>query len=191
MKTPAQSDDAYLEDLLAELDMPITKTDGFIQHLQLQQTNIDELLSELGDIDQSEPFQFQDNCLASKFTSISLNSLPVKALEVAVSNSKTRRCHHATLGGAMDKMGYNYSCDRLRCIRCDFNCLSFSGRAWNDQCDYLFFRNHMPDPLKLEVNLMAKPGVRSYCCQCSWTSVSKNTAVKSTLMRWGCGGHPE
>ncbi len=50
------------------------------------------------------------------------------------------------------------SCDKLRCTGCDFNILHFNDYAWHSKCDYMFFRNNMPNTDKLNKNLVRKRG---------------------------------
>mgnify|MGYP002804267457 CR=1 FL=1 len=50
------------------------------------------------------------------------------------------------------------TCDQLRCTSCDFQVVSFDNYKWHSSCDYLFFRNNIPDFSKLKVNLIQKQG---------------------------------
>ncbi|KAJ3214109.1 hypothetical protein HDU67_002065 [Dinochytrium kinnereticum] len=93
---------------------------------------------------------------------------------MAPSPSK-RKCSPPCVGGADDEVGLTLavasspgmkfsspaswkSCDKLRCLSCDFKCLTFHGTVWSPRADYLFFRNHMPDGNKLGKNLQRKEG---------------------------------
>lgn len=53
---------------------------------------------------------------------------------------------------------FHRSCDRLRCTSCDFQVVYFNDQEWNSKCDYLFFRNNMPNVRKLRQNLVKKRG---------------------------------
>ncbi|KAI5106461.1 protein C8orf37-like, partial [Silurus meridionalis] len=81
-------------------------------------------------------------------------------------------------------------CDRLRCTSCDFRVVMFDDQEWDSSCDYLFFRNNMPDCNKLQVKLKRRRGARAYACQCSWHSA----VILSELghipnLKWVCGKH--
>eukprot|EP00698_Gefionella_okellyi_P006815 TRINITY_DN1637_c0_g1_i2.p1 TRINITY_DN1637_c0_g1~~TRINITY_DN1637_c0_g1_i2.p1 ORF type:complete len:195 (-),score=31.26 TRINITY_DN1637_c0_g1_i2:441-1025(-) len=88
------------------------------------------------------------------------------------------------------KLGQVIACDALRCLKCDFKVLVFPNAAWDVSCDYLFFRNNMPNVDKLQQKILAKQGSAAYACQCSWRSVtsSENITYSNTL-RWVCGTH--
>uniref|UniRef100_A0A3B4AS50 Cilia- and flagella-associated protein 418 n=1 Tax=Periophthalmus magnuspinnatus TaxID=409849 RepID=A0A3B4AS50_9GOBI len=79
------------------------------------------------------------------------------------------------------------SCDQLRCTSCDFGVLVFDDCEWDRSCDYLFFRNNVPERLKLQPKLRRRHGARSYCCQCHWTSVSELKELTPPLT-WVCAG---
>ncbi|XP_065827500.1 cilia- and flagella-associated protein 418-like [Oscarella lobularis] len=63
------------------------------------------------------------------------------------------------------------TCNRLRCLSCDFRVVAFDDYEWDSASDYLFFRNNAPDFQKLKANLIRKSGSRAYACQCSWRSL--------------------
>ncbi|KAK5665177.1 hypothetical protein BDV3_000518 [Batrachochytrium dendrobatidis] len=221
----AQGANTDLEDLLAELDMPISKPsktankpiqtkDGSSKLLKTckeptiiptstpnqtvsrpswpglrvgEPDDLDQLLVELEDV----TYRTSKVCstpILSESDQDCQNSILSKKLGSSQLLGRAR-CTSPTLGNATDKMGYKFSCDQLRCIKCDFQCQTFTNKEWNGQCDYLFFRNYMPDKQRLSVNLDSKAGVRSYCCQCSWISLTKNTPVSTTQLKWVCGGH--
>ncbi|XP_075908207.1 cilia- and flagella-associated protein 418 isoform X1 [Petromyzon marinus] len=79
------------------------------------------------------------------------------------------------------------ACDRLHCTVCDFRVVTFDNMEWHHSCDYLFFRNNMPDVEKLRARLVRRLGTRAYACQCSWRSVQEPTEPGSNL-RWVCTG---
>ncbi|XP_069847205.1 cilia- and flagella-associated protein 418 isoform X1 [Dipodomys merriami] len=82
------------------------------------------------------------------------------------------------------------ACDRLRCIACDFWVVSYSDYMWDKSCDYLFFRNNMPDFHKLKTKLVTKKGARAYACQCSWRTIEELTNLQTDhQLRWVCGKH--
>lgn len=49
-------------------------------------------------------------------------------------------------------------CDKLRCTSCDFNVVILTDYEWQADCDYLFFRNNIPDFDKLKRKLIRKRG---------------------------------
>ena len=50
------------------------------------------------------------------------------------------------------------ACDQLRCTSCDFRVIYFNDYVWHARCDYLFFRNNVPDFEALKKNLVRKKG---------------------------------
>ncbi|KAH0517608.1 hypothetical protein LTLLF_119465 [Microtus ochrogaster] len=82
------------------------------------------------------------------------------------------------------------ACDQLRCIACDFRIVSYNDYMWDKSCDYLFFRNNMPEFHKLKAKLVQKKGARAYACQCSWRTVEELTDLQTEhQLRWVCGKH--
>ncbi|KAK3744457.1 hypothetical protein QZH41_012876, partial [Actinostola sp. cb2023] len=81
------------------------------------------------------------------------------------------------------------TCDQLRCTSCDFKVVTFDNFQWQADCDYLFFRNNVPDFRKLKAKLIPKRGVRAYACQCTWRSVVDITVVSDSKLKWVCGKH--
>ncbi|OXB79886.1 UNVERIFIED_CONTAM: hypothetical protein H355_000916 [Colinus virginianus] len=84
------------------------------------------------------------------------------------------------------------TCDQLRCTACDFRVLLFNDYIWDQSCDYLFFRNNMPELSKLRAKMIKKKGSRAYACQCSWRSIDELTELQADQrLRWVCGKHAE
>ncbi|KAF4022460.1 hypothetical protein G4228_014291 [Cervus hanglu yarkandensis] len=82
------------------------------------------------------------------------------------------------------------ACDHLRCTACDFLVESYDDCRWDKSCDYLFFRNNMPEFHKLKTKLVKKKGTRAYACQCSWRTVEELTDLQTDhQLRWVCGKH--
>ncbi|MEJ1279636.1 protein C8orf37 homolog isoform X2 [Cricetulus griseus] len=82
------------------------------------------------------------------------------------------------------------ACDQLRCVACDFRIVSYNDYMWDKSCDYLFFRNNMPEFHKLKAKLIQKKGARAYACQCSWRTVEELTDLQADhQLRWVCGKH--
>ncbi|ORY52930.1 hypothetical protein BCR33DRAFT_761274 [Rhizoclosmatium globosum] len=98
------------------------------------------------------------------------------------------------------------SCQSLRCISCDFPVLIITERLgyskhagrgveWYRNVDYLFFRNHYPDTVKLEEFLMeTEYPSAAYCCQCAWVNIRQSTPLSSIQKekihsKWVCRGH--
>lgn len=82
-------------------------------------------------------------------------------------------------------------CDNLRCTKCDFRVLALPDVEWQPDVDYLFFRNCYPTEPKLRQRTQQRPGAASYCCQCSWASVTAPVLLGGfgSELRWVCGGH--
>ncbi|XP_018427836.1 PREDICTED: protein C8orf37 homolog [Nanorana parkeri] len=108
-----------------------------------------------------------------------------------------KKCCPVYLGGTMISFGFGThiserACSQLRCTSCDFSVLSFDDYKWDSSCDYLFFRNSMPEHSKLQSKMIRKKGTRAYACQCSWRSVYELTDLSKELqLRWVCGKHSE
>ncbi|XP_038069135.1 protein C8orf37 homolog isoform X2 [Patiria miniata] len=106
-----------------------------------------------------------------------------------------RRCNPVYLGGSADPMGLSSAvsqrmCDQLRCTSCDFKIVAFDNYEWDSTCDYLFFRNNVPDFKKLSAKLKKRRGSRAYACQCMWRSVKTVSKVEQDLqLKWVCGKH--
>ncbi|XP_065607740.1 cilia- and flagella-associated protein 418 [Cyrtonyx montezumae] len=115
----------------------------------------------------------------------------------AVVQAHRKRCCPVFLGGSSSPngIGTNISkrtCDQLRCTACDFRVLLFNDYIWDQSCDYLFFRNNMPELSKLRVKMIKKKGSRAYACQCSWRSIDELTELQAEQrLRWVCGKHAE
>ncbi|KAI8519756.1 PREDICTED: protein C8orf37-like [Branchiostoma belcheri] len=106
-----------------------------------------------------------------------------------------RRCAVLYLGGSKHAMGLGSSmnqrsCDQLRCTDCDFRVVFYDNYEWDATCEYLFFRNNVPDFAKLKAKLNKRKGSRAYACQCKWTSVQDLVDIqKKTDFKWVCGKH--
>ncbi|KAM6087776.1 cilia- and flagella-associated protein 418 isoform 2-T2 [Chlamydotis macqueenii] len=115
----------------------------------------------------------------------------------AVVQAYRKRCCPVYLGGSSSPygIGTNISkrtCDQLRCTACDFRVSLFNDYIWDQSCDYLFFRNNMPELSKLRAKMVKKKGARAYACQCSWRSISELTDLQTDQqLRWVCGKHAE
>ncbi|GLC34139.1 hypothetical protein PLESTB_000841600 [Pleodorina starrii] len=92
--------------------------------------------------------------------------------------------------GRMGAVGTLTCCDALRCTKCDFRVEQFNNRDWNDDVDYLFFRNNFPAEDKLAAKMRSRQGSMAYCCQCSWLSTIEQSKLDfSSEVRWVCAGH--
>lgn len=109
----------------------------------------------------------------------------------------SKSCSPVYLGGSTIPFGVGTNtsqraCDHLRCIACDFWIVSYNDCMWDKSCDYLFFRNNMPEFHKLKTKLVKKKGARAYACQCSWRTVEELTNLQTDhRLRWVCGKHWE
>ncbi|KAM9852459.1 cilia- and flagella-associated protein 418 [Aulostomus maculatus] len=121
----------------------------------------------------------------------------LQAEKKSSSQAGGRKCCPVFLGGSAITNGVGTaasrrSCDQLRCTSCDFRVLTFDDREWDSSCDYLFFRNNMPDRQRLGAKLRRRGGVRAYACQCSWFSSSDAMDLRERpQLRWVCGKHQD
>ncbi|XP_041845210.1 protein C8orf37 homolog [Melanotaenia boesemani] len=149
--------------------------------------DIDALLEELLEDDYSDSPQ-------SKTEKFSKEAEGEKKLSF---QSGGRKCCPVFVGGSSVTYGVGTatskrSCDHLRCISCDFRVLTFDDYEWDASCDYLFFRNNMPDRQKLRTKLKKRRGLRAYACQCSWLSTLEPAHLKDRpQLRWVCGKHQD
>ncbi|XP_059195215.1 cilia- and flagella-associated protein 418 [Centropristis striata] len=147
--------------------------------------DIDALLEELLEDDDSDS------------TQIKTEQFPkgTQAEKKLSSQSGGRKCCPVFVGGSAVTNGVGTAtskraCDQLRCTSCDFRLLMFDDCEWDLSCDYLFFRNNMPDRQKLRAKLKRRRGFRAYACQCSWFSTSAPTELREQpQLRWVCGKH--
>ncbi|XP_062254312.1 cilia- and flagella-associated protein 418 [Platichthys flesus] len=126
--------------------------------------------------------------------------LPKEQRVEAKPPSGGRKCCPVFVGGSSVTNGVGTatskrSCDRLRCISCDFRVLMFDDCEWDSSCDYLFLRNNVPDRQKLRDKLKKRRGFRAYACQCSWFSSSSSSEPTALgvhpQLRWVCGKHQD
>ncbi|XP_053322738.1 cilia- and flagella-associated protein 418 [Spea bombifrons] len=113
------------------------------------------------------------------------------------SHVRCKKCCPAYVGGSDVLLGlgtniYKRACDQLRCTVCDFKIVLFDDYKWEASCDYLFFRNNMPELSKLQSKMIKKKGTRAYACQCSWRSVQNLMDLREDQqLHWVCGKHLE
>ncbi|KAL8181891.1 UNVERIFIED_CONTAM: hypothetical protein K2H54_033882 [Gekko kuhli] len=124
------------------------------------------------------------------------STLPAET-NITSTHAQGKRCCPVYLGGSTAPygIGTNISqktCDRLRCTACDFCVLHCDDYQWDKSCDYLFFRNNMPEFSKLRTKMVKKKGARAYACQCSWRSIDELTDLSvDRELRWVCSKHAE
>nr|XP_004657001.2 protein C8orf37 homolog [Jaculus jaculus] len=150
-----------------------------------KEDDLDSLINEIFEEPIFDKKSFQ------KFKSKSSDITSVRASIQSLSKS----CSPVYLSGSAvpSGIGTNTSqraCDRLRCTACDFWVVSYDDHMWNKSCDYLFFRNNMPEFHRLKAKLTKKKGARAYACQCSWRTVEELTDLQTDhQLRWVCGKH--
>ncbi|XP_071594105.1 cilia- and flagella-associated protein 418 isoform X2 [Heliangelus exortis] len=150
--------------------------------------DIDDIIDEI-----FSDSSFAKTPLKSKCNSASLT--PESNHPVVQAHGK--RCCPVYLGGSSSPYGIGTniskrSCDQLRCTACDFRVSLFNDYIWDQSCDYLFFRNNMPEISKLRAKMIKKKGARAYACQCSWRSIDEITDLQTDQqLRWVCGKHTE
>ncbi|KAK4828208.1 hypothetical protein QYF61_024642 [Mycteria americana] len=160
---------------------------------RLEYFSYEERLRELG-LFSLETRRFQGD-LINKLKSNSASLTPES--NSAVVQAHRKRCCPVYLGGSSSPygIGTNISkrtCDQLRCTACDFRVSLFNDYIWDQSCDYLFFRNNMPELSKLRAKMIKKKGARAYACQCSWRSIDELTDIQTDQqLRWVCGKHAE
>ncbi|KAM8911039.1 cilia- and flagella-associated protein 418 isoform 1-T1 [Lycaon pictus] len=139
-----------------------------------------------------------DSLINEIFEEPNLDKKPVKLKSKSSGNPSVRAstqslgksCSPVYLGGSTAPCGIGTNtsqraCDRLRCVACDFRVVSYDDYMWDQSCDYLFFRNNMPEFQKLRTKLVKKPGARAYACQCSWRTAEALTALQADpQLRW-------
>ncbi|XP_068789089.1 cilia- and flagella-associated protein 418 [Struthio camelus] len=161
-----------------------------------------KLLMSAGSSEENIDDIFDEICNDNSFVKTPLKSKYNSADIAPHSNSPFmqaygKRCSPVYLGGSSSAygIGTNISkrtCDQLRCTACDFRVSLYNGYMWDQSCDYLFFRNNMPEFSKLRAKMIKKKGSRAYACQCSWRSIDELTDLQTDQqLRWVCGKHAE
>ncbi|XP_042320392.1 protein C8orf37 homolog [Sceloporus undulatus] len=124
-------------------------------------------------------------------------SSPASEKNITTIQAYGKRCCPVYLGGSAAPYGIGTSisqrtCDQLRCTACDFRVSHYDDYQWDKSCDYLFFRNNMPEFSKLRRKMLIKKGARAYACQCTWRSVDQLTDLSTDRqLRWVCSKHTE
>ncbi|XP_052572547.1 cilia- and flagella-associated protein 418 isoform X1 [Peromyscus californicus insignis] len=150
-----------------------------------KEDDLDSLINEIFEEPNFDKKSFQ------KFKSKSSSNTSVRASIQGLSKS----CSPVYLSGSAIPCGIGTNtsqraCDRLRCVACDFRIVIYNDYMWDKSCDYLFFRNNMPEFHKLKAKLIQKKGARAYACQCSWRTVEELTDLQADhQLRWVCGKH--
>ncbi|XP_016315638.1 protein C8orf37-like isoform X2 [Sinocyclocheilus anshuiensis] len=100
------------------------------------------------------------------------------------SQTMSKKCCPVFLGGSSVPHGVGTSVSQ--------SVIMFEDHEWDSSCDYLFFRNNMPDYHKLKAKLRRKRGGRAYACQCSWHStLTLSDLREQQQLKWVCGKHKE
>ncbi|XP_054841244.1 cilia- and flagella-associated protein 418 [Eublepharis macularius] len=150
------------------------------------------------DLDEIIKDIINDNSFAknpAKYISKS-SSLPAETNITSI-HVRGKKCCPVYLGGSTALCGIGTyisqrTCDRLRCTACDFRVSHHDDYQWDKSCDYLFFRNNMPEFSKLRTKMVKKKGTRAYACQCSWRSIDELTDLSmDRLLHWVCSKHAE
>ncbi|KAE9357189.1 hypothetical protein PR003_g1913 [Phytophthora rubi] len=69
------------------------------------------------------------------------------------------------------------------------NLVPFPGKKWDASADYMFFRENVPNEVKLRAKMEIAPEFAAYACQCKWLSISSQTRVDHCQVKWSCAGH--
>jgi len=173
------------------------------KHTSTHDSTLDSLLSDLNNsLPPVSPHTKQEPH-ASSYTSMQSASLlqPPTTQYIPPSTkaaSGGARCSRVVVSGSQTARGLKSSafskcaCDRLRCLKCNFEAIQFSGQEWSSNVDYMFFRNNMPNREKLSPQLLQKSTSVAYCCQCSWISTEEEVVLSAGAMnrpQWVCAGH--
>lgn len=155
--------------------------------------------SQVKNVERDELFDMIKECMDDGPKIPELNDKPLTPVSTSNQNdpsSSRKRCVKVFLGGSKFAKGLcsgseERVCDKLRCTSCDFNVVILNDYEWQEDCDYLFFRNNIPDFDKLKSKLTRKRGCCAYACQCSWRSIIKLTELWSgdPQLKWVCGKH--
>jgi hypothetical protein len=127
------------------------------------------------------------------------NPLPQVGFVPDSAGMKKKKCVKVSVSGSNTSKGYKHSsfakdisCSNLRCLKCNFSVLIFNECTWEDSVDYMFFRNNVPNEIKLSKKLILKTDSCAYCCQCSWTHTYEDVDLKQIgHIQWVCGSHLE
>ena len=103
-------------------------------------------------------------------------------------NTNKKYCEITYLGNFTFENGKKL-CDNLICTKCDVKVSIFKNKKWDENVNYLFFRNNYLRRNKLEEKLIDEYGVCSYSCQCNWKSISEDCIIASKVSNWSCLGH--
>ncbi|XP_026857336.2 protein C8orf37 homolog isoform X1 [Electrophorus electricus] len=194
-----------LDDLLDEVETKFCRSISSFSNLQAnqggQQKN-DNPMHRTSNQKQSEGSDIDavlQEILDDDWRTIS-SDIPIATNACAKDSSPQRtfkKCCPVFVGGSSITSGIGTSmskrvCDQLRCTSCDFRVAMFDDHEWDSSCDYLFFRNNMPDSTKLQAKLKRRQGVRAYACQCSWHSAFSLSELRHIQqLKWVCGQHKD
>jgi hypothetical protein len=122
-----------------------------------------------------------DDSLASQpLTATKLNLQAAPAY-----SSQNNRCYPVYLTNLS-----NTGCKKMLCSACDLQIVKIANSAWQNDCDYMFFRNNTPNLSKLKAKTIPTVGSAAYCCQCCWVSIDKpQVNTNTTKLKWNCLGH--
>ena len=120
---------------------------------------------------------------------------PSLSIKVRSKHDYFRKCYPCciagedVLSGKCESSMNLWVCDKLLCLDCSHNVVRLSGKQWKKEADYLFFRNYIKIPAKLETMSVVKKGSCAYACQCKWASTSEWIDMPSGEINWVCSSH--
>ncbi|XP_044280388.1 protein C8orf37 homolog [Varanus komodoensis] len=153
-----------------------------------EEEDIDDIIKDIID---------ENSCAKNLGKQTSKPSSPPSENNITSIQVQGKRCCPVYLGGSNTPygIGTNFSqraCNQLRCTSCDFRVSHYNDYQWDKSCDYLFFRNNMPEFSKLKTKMLVKKGSRAYACQCTWRSIEELTDLTTDRqLRWVCSKHTE
>ncbi|KAE8875861.1 hypothetical protein PF010_g9233 [Phytophthora fragariae] len=153
---------------------------------------LDDLLDMLGD-EESKPAAVHPRPMSSSRAG-AYNSAETKNTRTEFQAGGTKKCPQVLMDGGRASRGLCTAfsrnvCSSLRCNECDFTVVQFPGKKWDASADYMFFRENVPNEVKLRAKMEIAPEFAAYACQCKWLSISSQTRVDHCQVKWSCAGH--
>uniref|UniRef100_A0A7S1AMK6 Cilia- and flagella-associated protein 418 n=1 Tax=Noctiluca scintillans TaxID=2966 RepID=A0A7S1AMK6_NOCSC len=108
-----------------------------------------------------------------------------KAREGGLVTARTKGDDLDALVGELMATSFGDMVTNFHCTACDHQVFRILDHAWNDEVDYMFFRNNYPTK-KLRKHLEQRTGCCAFCCQCAWKSAERDADLQDVAagLRW-------